>query len=240
MTAIYMALGGAPRNIESSFEVDPAPAVLCSYVYFKQFEKLLQSAKIRFWVLDSGAFTAHSQGKPIAIADYIAFCKDVLQGPVPPREVYALDVIGDHVASAHNTELMWKAGIPAIPTFHIGEPEQALVDLAKHYPKLALGGIAGMGPRALPFLKQCFARVWPKPMHAFGVHSEEVLMALPFHSADATNWQLTPTAFGRWQCYDGLKLGVRKGFHLRPQVDLFMDLERKLVSKWGKELARFQ
>ena len=238
MTAIYLALGGAAKNLESSFQQDPAPAVLLSYMYHQSMVGLIDKARLRYWVLDSGAFTAHQQGKPIKVDDYIAFCKDQLQGPNPPKEVYSLDVIGDHVETARNTEKMWKAGIPAIPTFHINEPEDALLSMAKQYPKLALGGVAGMNKKALPWLKQCFARVWPKPMHLFGIHSEEVLLSLPFHSADATNWQLAPTAFGNWGCYGGAKLGIRKDFHLRPQVEMFLDLERKLEAKWGMTLKR--
>lgn len=240
MTEVYLALGGSINNLRSSFQDDPAPAALLSYVYFDMLEDLLATGKFRYWVLDSGAFTAHQKGKPIQVQDYIEFCHKVLAGPNPPKEVYSLDVIGDWQETAKNTEAMWDAGIKAIPTYHIGEPADALISMAKRYPKIALGGVAGMGKRAVPFFKQCFARVWPKPMHAFGVHSEEVLMSFPFHSADATNWQLGPTRFGSWKCYGDFRPEVRSGFHLRPQVDLFLEMERKLKAKWRGELARFK
>lgn len=240
MTELYLALGGATKNLRSSFCEQPAPAVLLSYVYFNTFAEFLESSQIRYWVLDSGAFTAHQQGKPIELGEYIDFCKRVMAGPLPPKEIYGLDVIGDWQATVRNIETMWKEGVPAIPTFHIGEPEEILVEFAAKYPKLALGGVAGMGKRAIPWLRQCFARVWPKPMHCFGIHAKEVLMTLPFHSADATNWQAAPTRYGRWKCYGDYDPKIRTGFHLRPQVNLYLELERQLQAKWKRELKRFE
>jgi hypothetical protein len=237
VTELYLAHSGGTERLKPGL-VDPAPVILCSYVYFQSMTRLLQdpAVKMRYWVLDSGAFTAHANGKPIELQRYIDFCHQQLASATPPREVYALDVIGDHVASARNAEEMWRQGVKAIPTFHIGEPEQALLDMAKRYPKIALGGVAGMGTRALPFLKQCFARVWPKRMHLFGIHSEDVLFQLPFESADSSNWQMT-FAFGSWKKYGKLS-GVRsKDAYIRPEVEYYLELERRLRHKWGLLLA---
>lgn len=236
MTELYLAHSGGTERLKPGL-VDPAPAILCSFVYFQSMKRLLDDpeVKLRRWVLDSGAFTAHSQGKPIELQRYIDFCHQVLASPRPPAEVYSLDVIGDHVASARNAEEMWRQGVKAIPTFHINEPEDALVDMAKRYPKIALGGVAGMGKRALPWLKQCYARIWPKRVHLFGIHQEEVLFALPFESADSSNWQMT-FAFGAWKKYGKLK-GVRSGdAYIRPEVEYYLELERRLQHKWGRAL----
>lgn len=237
MTELYLAhAGGAGRRVKSGL-VDPAPALLSSYVYFQSMKGLFEdpAVKMRYWVLDSGAFTAHSKGKPIDLQAYIDFCHEIMAGPNPPREIYALDVIGDWQASVRNTEEMWRQGVEAIPTFHIGEPESVLIDLCKEYPKVALGGIAGMGKRALPWLKQCFARTWPKRFHLFGIHSEDVLFALPFDSADSSNWQMT-FAFGSWKKYGKMSVTSSHAY-IRPEIDYYLDLERRLRVKWGDTLA---
>ena len=79
--------------------------------------------------LDSGAFSAWSQGKEINIEDYIQFIKehkDVI-------DVYAnLDVIGDAEATWRNQLRMEKAGLNPLPVFHYGEDISWLKNLLKH------------------------------------------------------------------------------------------------------------
>ena len=107
------------------------PSLLLSYHFIRNTPEVLLNYAMRSWVLDSGAFSAMNSGADVQLADYIAFCKDILAGPRPPEEVFALDVIGDELATARNTEAMWEAGIEAIPTFHIGSSTQALLDMAR-------------------------------------------------------------------------------------------------------------
>src|SRR6516225_8717940 len=61
----------------------------------------------------------------------------------------------------NNSKAMWKAGIPAIPTFHRHEPWDALKGYAADYPKIAVGGMADLRATAKrEYAEQCFARVW--------------------------------------------------------------------------------
>jgi hypothetical protein len=243
VTTIYLALGGATKHVESGFTKPPAVAALCSYVYYEPFAPLLQhSPGVRQWILDSGAFSAFNSGKAITLTAYIDFCKRLNDTERPPCEVYALDVIGDWRASLRNVDAMWKAGVPAVPCYHAGEPEAVLVGMAKDYPKIAVGGAAGRlyGERRIKYLQACFARVWPKKIHGFGITTSSVLHTLPFHSVDATSWQLGATRYGQWKAYKMPVTGVRTGHYLRPEVDVFLQMEAQLKSKWAAQMAQLE
>ncbi len=153
-------------------------------------------------------------------------------------EVFALDVIGDWKESLNNTEEMWRQGIPAIPCFHYGEPWELLKRLAKDYPKIAIGGCVGKRDKD-KFAGQCFARVWPKKLHGFGFGSEQSIMLYPWHSVDATNWEIGPCKFGRWASFGNANISVRGSQqNLRAEVEWYLELERKARNRWKKEMAQ--
>lgn len=237
MTTVRLATLGPPKAIAMGLDgsVD-RPALLVSYVYLDAFLKNRDRYCYRDWVLDSGAFSAWKSGTEIDLQKYIDTCAKLIEEDSTLTEVFALDVIGDWEGTARNTEEMWRQGIPAIPAFHPGEPEDALMEMAKTYPKIALGGIVGLHKKEKKrWVGQCFARVWPKKIHGFGVGSEELVMAFPFHSVDATNWELGPCAFGRWNSYGKMSIRGSKQ-DLRVEVQWYLDLERKARNRWGKEM----
>ncbi len=215
-----------------------APALLVSYVYLPGFLKHRHRYHYRDWVLDSGAFSAHNSGVEIKLQDYIDTCKQLFETDSTLTEVFALDVIGDWRASLKNCEEMWRQGVPAIPCFHAGEPWEALMHMARDYPKIALGGVAyAGGNRKMKWAEQCFARVWPKKIHGFGFGSESQIMGLPWHSTDATNWEIGPCRFGRWQSFG--QMSVRgSNQNLRAEVEWYLELERKAQFRWRKEMAQ--
>lgn len=242
MAVVYLALGGAVANLSSGFMRAPAPAVLCSYAFYSAYDRFLTGAggvQVREWVLDSGAYSVKKSGTEIKLSDYIDFCKRIADSAVPPREVYALDVIGDWRASQKNVEAMWAAGVPAIPCYHAGEPEDYLRGLAADYPKIALGGASGVlyGDARLRYFAQAFARVWPKRVHGFGVTVDSIVMGYPFDSVDSTSWQIGPTRYGSWKTYGVLK-GIRSGHYLRPEVDHYLDMEARSEARWARDLAK--
>lgn len=214
------------------------PALLISFVYSKKF--LLERARYRYrhWVMDSGAFTAWKSGAPISLDAYTDICREQLSADPTLREVFALDVIGDWQASLRNAEAMWNAGVPAIPCYHYGEPEHVLLSLARDYPKIALGGMVGLKPSVkLRFAQQCFARVWPKPIHGFGVGTEAMLMAVPWHSVDATNWEIGPCKYGRWAAYKQHVPVRGSGHDLRVEIAHYLKMERLARHRWANEMA---
>ena len=240
MSIVRLAYGGPPEALAKGLcSPENQPALLVSYVYLKQFEKERPRYHFRDWAMDSGAFSAHNSGRTIDLQAYIDTCKRLLTGDSKLTEVFALDVIDDWKGSLKNTEAMWAAGVPAIPTYHQGEPWDALRAMARDYPKIGIGGMVGLHAKAKKdWIGQCFARVWPKKIHGLGVAGEEIIMSFPFHSVDATNWEMGPCAFGRWASYGGANLSIRGGQHnLRVEVEHYLKLERKARARWRKEMA---
>ena len=215
---------------------DLKPALLVSYVYIKEFLSKQERYMYRDWALDSGAFSALNSGKEIKLQEYIDCCKRLMDTDNTLAEVFSLDVIGDWKASLKNTEEMWRQGISAIPCYHHGEPWDVLKGMAKDYPKIALGGVAFKFGIKNKFAEQCFARVWPKRIHGFGYGSEKSIMALPWDSVDATNWEIGPCKYGSWKSFG--KMSVRGSTqNLRAEVEYYLKLERRARNKFGKQLA---
>lgn len=217
-----------------------APALLVSFYYLEPFLKARSAYVYRDWALDSGAFSAMNSGKVIDLEAYVVKAKELLATDPKLTEVFALDVIGDWRASVRNAERMWAEGIPAIPTFHGGSPWDVLVGLARDYPKVALGGVAlhkaGEKER---FAGQCFARVWPKKLHGFGYGAERYLVKFPFHSVDATSWEVGACKFGNWRSFG--KMSVRgSAQNLRAEVEHYLRMEREARTRWAKEMAKLE
>jgi hypothetical protein len=215
---------------------DRLPALLVSYAYLQPFLKQRHRYHYRDWSMDSGAFSAANSGKVISLPDYIKVCHDLMQTDPTLVEIFALDVIGDYKASAKNAAVMVKEGIPVIPTFHYGEPEGALLDLAAAHDKIAIGGVAyKRGTSKLAWAEQVFARTWPKKIHGFAYGSESAVMGLPFHSTDASSWEIGACGFGNWKQFGHL---VVRGSNqdLRGEVAAFVELEERARVKWAKQM----
>src|SRR5262245_44006123 len=204
------------------------PAILVGFPYLRDFLRQRDPSRYRTWVLDSGAFSVANSGHTIDLGNYIATCRTLLASAHPPVEIFALDVIGNATATAKNTEAMWKAGIHAIPCFHYGEPEAALLSMARTYPKIAIGGVARR-PRTFKrqFAAQVFARVWPKRIHGFGFGFDEGVLTVPFHSVDAATWEIGPCGFGLWRRYGKMRV-YGSDQDLRLEIGCYLDLEARM------------
>jgi len=243
------ALAGKEGN-GPVYDMGGAPALLVSYYYLEPFERNKHLYRYRDWVMDSGAFSAHNSGKHIDLQAYVDKCLELLASDPTLTEVFSLDVIPkdhkpatvQHAAeqSLKNCEEMWRQGVPAIPTFHRGEDESFLYAMAKDYPKIAIGGVALLrGDQKFLFCEQVFARVWPKKVHGLGMASEDLVYGLPFHSVDATNWEMAPCAFGNWQKFG--QMSVRgSNQDLRSQVKHYLELEAKARVRWAKQMAQLE
>jgi hypothetical protein len=217
------------------------PALLVSFVYLDGFLPMREELSYRDWALDSGAFSAHNSGTPVDLDSYIRVARELQDSDPSLAEVFALDDIGDWRASARNTEVMWEAGVEAIPTYHYGEPPEVLDRIAERYPKIALGGVARSlrGKKRAEWFSQCFARVWPKRVHGFGVFDQSLVMAFPFESCDATSWEINPCAFGNWRGYGSQRVSVRGSRQdLRVEVEYYLWLEGEMRRRWRREMLR--
>jgi len=143
--------------------------------------------------LDSGAFSAYTQGTPVDLHKYmnfLSFNKDYLS-------VYALlDVIGDSAKTMENLRVMEEAGLKPLAVYQLAsESWDDLEELCKTHDYVALGGIvAGKKFKDKDVLRKHLDRAfdvatkYKTKFHAFGVTSLDILVNFPFYSADSTTW----------------------------------------------------
>lgn len=121
-------------------EIKP-PKLLLSYYYFrnKNLEDVVeQLGYVPEIMLDSGAYSAWSKGKNIALVDYMNYIR---RNKEWITHYIALDVIGDSRLSRWYYKIMREYGFNPIPVFHFGENEKylnAYIEDGTSY--IALGG----------------------------------------------------------------------------------------------------
>ena len=144
--------------------------------------------------MDSGAFSAKTQGVEINIDDYIQYLKRDGKYFIS----YAtLDVIGDAEKTWENTKIMEDAGLNPLPVYHLGTPFKYL-HKCMEYDYFCLGGIAKARSNVrMEFLDRVFDEVcdddgMPRnKIHGFGVTATAILRRYPFYSVDSTSWLMT-------------------------------------------------
>lgn len=242
MTAIYFAFGGNPvavGSLEKCDWVEKQPKILASFFYIKDYRKHQHKFHPTHTMLDSGAYSAWHSGKSIDIDALIEESKSPYW-----KESVCLDVIGNSEKSVENSLYMKSKGSPSFPVFHIGDPWEHLKEYCDKFPKVGLSCRFGEAENiSLKWLDNCFARAWPHKFHSFGWIKEGMLEKYPFHSADASSWILSAASFGTWRDMGKLrvKLGKKDGQtpDVMAQIDSTLRMERRLQSRWRKELARF-
>lgn len=146
--------------------------------------------------IDSGAFSAKTQGVQIKVQDYIQFIKDNEQY----IDLYAnLDVIGDPKSTLHNQRIMERAGLHPMPVFHYGEDVSYLQRYLFKYDYIALGGLVGGTSKVIsewldPLWSEyiCDGNGLPKvKIHGFGLTSLRLMLRYPWYSVDSTSWVVT-------------------------------------------------
>lgn len=153
--------------------------------------------------VDSGAFTAKQQGRPIQLSDYIAVLDDLA-----PDTYAALDVIGDAEATRANVDAMRDAGLDPVPVFHCRSDWSYLQQyLDEGCTYIALGDVATGEIRRGElevWFDACFRLMrdyWPVRVHGFGVTRQWALERYPFYSVDSTTW-LVGGKWGNWLTRD--------------------------------------
>ncbi len=236
MSNIFLAHGSHTAAVDSlakAYVTGMNPKILASFFYIKDFNKVKHRYTPTHTCLDSGAYSAWNSGKEIDIEALIQESKDPYW-----KESVSLDVIGDAEASMKNALYMKSKGSPAYPVFHIGDPWEMLEEYKGKFDKVGLSCRFGEPEKvSMKWLENCFARAWPYKFHSFGWIKEKMLMTFPFHSGDASSWVLAPCAFGTWR--EMGKLKVRKWPDITAEIDSTLRMERRLKSRWEKELSRW-
>jgi hypothetical protein len=149
--------------------------------------------------LDSGAFSAFTQGIQMDLPAYCQYIKD--NGDFVERDgdhllASVLDAIGDADETYRNQRRMEHYGVQPLPCYHFGEPEHVLEHYVLHYGYITIGG---MVPISTPQLRIWLDRIWGKlltkpdgspriKVHGFGLTSVPLMERYPWHSVDSSSW----------------------------------------------------
>lgn len=143
--------------------------------------------------LDSGAFSAYTQGVEIDLPKYCDFIKknsDIIE------VASVLDAVGDPLKTWENQQAMERLGVNPLPCFHYGEDERYLEYYVANYEYITLGG---MVPISTPDLLKWLDYIWGKyltddagrarvKVHGFGLTVIKLMERYPWYSVDSSSW----------------------------------------------------
>ena len=169
---------------------------LFSYHYYKNvdiraFHEKVSPVKAELFI-DSGAFSAHTQGVKIDLKEYVKFLQN-------NREFISVMATLDDLSSPQKTRenhlALISEGLPVIPCFHVGEPLQYLEQYLEEHDYVALGGMVpymrSKKDSVMRWLVQCFrlAQKFPgRGFHGFGCTAWKVVASFPWRSVDSSSW----------------------------------------------------
>jgi len=156
-------------------------------------------------MLDSGAYSAWTQGQSINLDEYIAFVHQLLESyPDLDIEYVNLDVIGEGEASYRNWEEMRKSGLDPLPVYHPTTDTKWLEKYLDRRDYIGLGGIAPLSDhKRVPILDRIFRRYLVDKdglplyrVHGMGMTSFGLMKRYPWYSVDSVSW-LMKAAYGQ-------------------------------------------
>lgn len=178
--------------------------------------------------VDSGGFSAHTQGAEIDLRAYV----DWIRSNSIIDHYANLDVIGDAAGTAVNQRRMEAMGMRPLPVTHVGSSPEHIARYADQgYAYQCLGGMVphlrGVGQAIkqgrhhllLDWLDQCFevgAR-YGVMFHGFGATAWGVMQRYPWRSVDSSSWA-SGYRYGQAMLFDyrrarwhSLQIGDRAG-----------------------------
>lgn len=198
MTQLNLALlpnadaDGVARGYAATTKRRPL-RLLLSYHYFKDVD--LDAFMQKFpgptpeLFIDSGGFSAFTQGVDISIEEYAAFLR---RWSHLIKVSAVLDAIGNPVKTWENQKRMEDMGLAPIPCFHTGEDMKWLERYIEGYPYIAIGGMVPylrIPQRLMPWLIHCFQAARGRSVfHGFGATSWKIASVLPWYSVDSSSW----------------------------------------------------
>lgn len=194
-------------------------------------------------LLDSGAFGAWRSGHPRSLERYI----EVVRALAPIVDAYAsLDVIGDWRATLANHEHMLAEGLDPVPTYHFGEPDEALDAILALQPKyIGFGGLVGRSKKVRrEWLDPVWSRLvrtsnWPIRVHGWGVTDMELVPRYPWYSVDSSSAMSAGRGGGNARrgviATDHSQAGKHGLTRVRQTVDRIEELVKFASEKWTSQ-----
>lgn len=230
---VYYA-GVNMKSLLSPLWDNGARNILISYAEFRtgfgRFYEQLKEYEFNI-LLDSGAYSAFTQGYEIPVEEYAAFLhewKDCLVG------YFNLDVIGDFDRTWDNQDYLEAAGLNPIPVVHYPVATEVLRIVSRQYDFIGLGGLVPVStPEADSWLNQVFykndgSRRFPGiRFHGLGMTKTRLLNKYPIYSVDSTTW-LNGKRFGKMLVGNGNQIAVDDSDHaLASNIQWFLKLQTK-------------
>jgi hypothetical protein len=236
--SVYIKLNGREQSAVNDLSCD-----LESYHYVKgsRLVNHLRETGIKVF-LDSGAYSAHTLGIKLDVAEYSAYIlenKDILRVDNGVGMVSVLDGIGDAEQTWQNQLEMQRLGVNPLPCFHSGEKKRYLQRYVANYEYITLGGMVGARPEQL---QTWLDRVWgdclidgagrPKVrVHGFGITSVQLMERYPWASCDSSSW-IQSASFGVIVTrYGAVQISSQSPFrHVRGQhYTTVTDIEKEVI-----------
>lgn len=216
---MYGYLNDFERNVVDTQVISHNLLESYHYVYRPSYVDIIRKNKTKIF-LDSGAFSAHTLGAELSIADYCQYIKDnddIIRYEDGVLLASVLDGIGDALQTYRNQLEMEKRGVRPLPCFHVGEDERYLEWYIRNYEYITLGGMVQYSPKQLvPWLD----RIWNKylldgsgkpkvKVHGFGLTSVPLMENYDWYSCDSSSW-IQSTSFGNvfTPAYGSVRLSV--------------------------------
>lgn len=164
--------------------------LLCSYFYFrtKGFKEYIERIQYKPSImLDSGAWSAFTTGKNVALVDYMKFIndnKDFITSYI------SLDVIGDADMTYDYYKIMKKKGFKPIPVFHYAANEKYLRLYAADTNYIALGATVPIKDKGLvaKWINNLQFKYPNIEFHLLGSSSQKITMWTDIKSCDSSTW----------------------------------------------------
>ena len=179
--------------------------LLASYYHWKRRDVRgwTQQFPLRSLFVDSGAFSAYTQGVKVDLNEYAEWC-------LAHDDLYDvainLDVLFDPDRSERNYGLLAAQGVRVLPVFHAGSPWSVLHDLCRDHDFVCLGGVANSSSAKAAmraWLDRCFdiGHEYGTRFHGLGVTGWWALLRYPWASVDSTSW-LSGIIYGTPRLFD--------------------------------------
>lgn len=169
--------------------------LLLSYAYHAKtdFAKVREALGPKQHIMiDSGAFTAFTRGRPVDLEEYARYLKR-WEGQY--NYAMTLDVIGDGAATERNLQLLLDKGLPVIPVYTAFAPISELESLAQRFDYIAYGGLVGVPKpiqmRALKVVTDIAAQENCR-VHALGQASARTFRQTVAYSGDSSKASSAP------------------------------------------------
>jgi len=162
------------------------------YVHKQQAVDMMRRDGVKVF-LDSGAFSAFTQGVEI---DLEAYCDYIKRNSDLVMVASVLDGIGDPLKTYQNQQRIEAQGIKCLPCFHYGEDERYLEHYIANYEYITLGGMVPINKEQLIYWLD---RIWEKyltdsdgvpirKVHGFGLTRMSLIERYPWFSVDSSSW----------------------------------------------------